>query len=140
MVLVRATIVFGSATNLAKAATIAVRYSCVRRQTEAKPGYILAHCNKSYIIYFFQVKQRIYVLIYTNILHYSESELQVMDYVTQQHKLVPQVATSYAFAWIARYMMDTYHALFAEIQSGHLGALQEVRFDIERIRICLMHG
>ncbi|EDV23614.1 uncharacterized protein TRIADDRAFT_28074 [Trichoplax adhaerens] len=93
MVLLRATVVSESATNLSKAATIAIRYSCVRRQTEAKPG---------------------------------ELEPQIIDYVTQQHKLVPQLATAYAFAWIARYMMSTYHALHADIESGHLGALQEL--------------
>ncbi|CAK1544437.1 unnamed protein product [Leptosia nina] len=38
MVFVRVTLVSDSAFNLAKAATIAVRYSAVRRQSEAKPG------------------------------------------------------------------------------------------------------
>ena len=84
---------------------------------------------------YFQVNQRVCVLIYTYTLYFSESELQVMDYITQQHKLVPQVATAYSFAWIARYMMNTYYALYAEIQSGHLGALQEVRFSIQTVKI-----
>ncbi|XP_066268562.1 peroxisomal acyl-coenzyme A oxidase 1-like [Branchiostoma lanceolatum] len=38
MVFVRATIVVQSASVLAKAVTIATRYSCVRRQSEMKPG------------------------------------------------------------------------------------------------------
>jgi len=34
----RSEIVYGAAVVLAQAVTIAVRYSCVRRQSELKPG------------------------------------------------------------------------------------------------------
>ena len=40
MVLVRANIVGFAGHSLAQAVTIATRYSCVRRQSELRPGYV----------------------------------------------------------------------------------------------------
>lgn len=41
MVFVRVTLVGEASFNLAKAVTIAVRYSAVRRQSELRPGYVV---------------------------------------------------------------------------------------------------
>lgn len=41
MVFVRVTLVGEASFNLAKAVTIAVRYSAVRRQSELRPGYVI---------------------------------------------------------------------------------------------------
>ncbi len=65
----RARIVVGAASVLARALTIAVRYSAVRRQFAPDGG---------------------------------ASEVQILDYQTQQFKLLPLLATAYVLAAAAR--------------------------------------
>jgi len=94
MVYTRAGIVGGLAGKcLAKAVTIAVRYSCVRRQSELKPG---------------------------------DAEPKILDFQTQQYKLLPLLATAYAFRFTGLQMMKDYNRLTQEILSGNLGSLPEL--------------
>jgi len=61
MVFIRAMVVLDQAARgLAQAATIAVRYSCVRRQSELKPGYsvlsfLLSYCSVRYFYLIYPV-------------------------------------------------------------------------------------
>lgn len=94
MIFIRAMVVLDQAARgLAQACTIAVRYSCVRRQSEFKPG---------------------------------EREPQVMDYQTQQYKLLPQLASAYAFYFAGLKMRETYFTLNYEIQQGNTECLPEL--------------
>ncbi|XP_019632781.1 PREDICTED: peroxisomal acyl-coenzyme A oxidase 1-like [Branchiostoma belcheri] len=93
MVMVRANIVQNSSRFLARAVTIATRYSCVRRQSEMKPG---------------------------------QPEPQVLDYVTQQYKLFPNLATAYAFWLTGQTMMKVYMTSANQIAKGDISVLPEL--------------
>ncbi|XP_076456618.1 peroxisomal acyl-coenzyme A oxidase 1-like [Babylonia areolata] len=93
MTFIRVAIVGDVGRGLAKAATIAVRYSCVRRQSEIQPG---------------------------------AGEVQVMDFQTQQYRLLPQVANAYALFFAGRSMMLQYMATTAEINQGAFGGLAQL--------------
>ncbi|KAJ2940647.1 hypothetical protein O0L34_g14754 [Tuta absoluta] len=93
MVFVRVMIVNGVANQLARVATIAVRYSAVRRQSQLKP---------------------------------DEPEPQILDYLTQQHKLFIAIASSHAFSITAKWLWNLYHKVSEELQAGNLDHLPEL--------------
>lgn len=93
MVFVRVVIVRDMSQFLSKAATIAIRYSAIRRQSQINP---------------------------------SEPEVQVMDHLTQQHKLFPQLAKSIIFKLTADYIWDMYNQVTSELEKGQLERLPEV--------------
>ncbi|XP_032663048.1 probable peroxisomal acyl-coenzyme A oxidase 1 isoform X2 [Odontomachus brunneus] len=93
MMFVRVVLVRDIASYLSKAATIAVRYSAVRRQSQIKP---------------------------------DEPEPQIMDYVTQQYKLFPNLAACYAFRISADWIWDMYNNVTAELDQGELERLPEL--------------
>ncbi|KAF4526151.1 hypothetical protein B566_EDAN008186 [Ephemera danica] len=90
---VRVTIVEDMSFFVAKAATIAIRYSAVRRQSEMKPG---------------------------------EMEPQILDYQTQQYKLLPYLAYSYAFRFSAKWLTDLNRNVNANIEKGDVAQLPEL--------------
>ncbi|XP_076584062.1 peroxisomal acyl-coenzyme A oxidase 1 isoform X2 [Chaetodon auriga] len=93
MVFIRSMIVGESARALAKACTIAIRYSAVRHQSEIRPG---------------------------------EPEPQILDYQTQQHKLFPLLAMTYAFTFVGQYMKQTYNRISGDINEGDFSELPEL--------------
>ena len=56
----------------------------------------------------------------------SGPEMQILDYVTQQYKLLPQIANSYALKMASRFMMQLYVTTKGEIQEGDLSSLPVV--------------
>ncbi|KAM3958975.1 acyl-coenzyme A oxidase 1 [Aphomia sociella] len=93
MVYVRVIIVNNMANLLARAVTIAVRYSAVRRQSKPKP---------------------------------EEPEPQILDYVTQQHKLFIGIATSHAYSITAKWLTNLYFNVTNELNAGNLDNLPEL--------------
>ncbi|CAH2049995.1 unnamed protein product, partial [Iphiclides podalirius] len=93
MVFVRVMIVNSMANLLAKAATIAVRYSAIRRQSQPKP---------------------------------NEPEPQILDYVTQQHKLFIAIASSHAFSINAMWIWEIYSSVTKQLVAGTLDNLPEL--------------
>ncbi|ELT92563.1 hypothetical protein CAPTEDRAFT_167362 [Capitella teleta] len=94
MIFVRAMIVLEVATRgLAQACTIAVRYSCVRRQSELVPG---------------------------------GPEPKVLDFQTQQYKLLPVLASCYAYWFSGLFIRMTYFQINYEIQQGNIDLLPEL--------------
>ncbi|KAI5632452.1 acyl-CoA oxidase domain-containing protein [Phthorimaea operculella] len=93
MVFVRVMIVNGVANLLARVATIAVRYSAVRRQSQLKP---------------------------------NEPEPQILDYLTQQHKLFIAIASSHAYTNTAKWLWNLYSKVSGELQAGKLDHLPEL--------------
>lgn len=94
MIFVRVAVVKGVATsNLAKAVTIATRYSAVRRQSELKPG---------------------------------EPEPQILDFRTQQYKLLPNVAACLAMNFSANWLWDMYNNVNSELEQGDMERLPEL--------------
>ncbi|CAG4986312.1 unnamed protein product [Parnassius apollo] len=93
MVFVRVLIVNNMANLLAKAVTIAVRYSAVRRQSQPKP---------------------------------NEPEPQILDYITQQHKLFITIATSHAFYINAMWLWEIYFNVNKDLGAGKLENLPEL--------------
>jgi acyl-CoA oxidase len=82
-----------SARCLAEAATIAVRYSCVRHQSEIVPG---------------------------------EPEPQVLEFQTQQYKVLPELAAAYAYWFTGNILRTNYYTLNEDIQQGKTDALPEL--------------
>ncbi|KAF4532170.1 hypothetical protein B566_EDAN002232 [Ephemera danica] len=93
MMFVRVVVVQDAAVYLAKAVTIATRYSAVRRQSEMKPG---------------------------------EAEPQILDYQTQQYKLLPFLSFYYAFRFSAAWLWDMYNEVTSDIDRGDLEQLPEL--------------
>ncbi|XP_060803917.1 probable peroxisomal acyl-coenzyme A oxidase 1 isoform X2 [Amyelois transitella] len=93
MVFVRVCIVNNMANQLAKAVTIAVRYSAIRRQSQLKP---------------------------------HEPEPQILDYVTQQHKLFIAIASSHAFSSAAKWLWNMFDKVNKELAQGKLDNLAEL--------------
>lgn len=55
-----------------------------------------------------------------------EPEPQILDYQTQQYKLIPLLATAYAFTFVGQYMRETYHRISGDINEGDFSEMPEV--------------
>ncbi|KAI9314437.1 acyl-CoA dehydrogenase/oxidase C-terminal [Dichotomocladium elegans] len=100
MVWVRANIVLDVRMVLAKAATIAVRYSAVRQQ-----NYDASNPKKW--------EGRVI-------------ETPVLDYTMQQYRLLPTIATAYACFFTGQEMMRLYHLNQAEMAKGNFDLLADL--------------
>ncbi|KAJ3023886.1 hypothetical protein HKX48_000072 [Thoreauomyces humboldtii] len=110
MVFVRANIVSNSARNLARASTIATRYSAVRRQfvnQEASKNDVLVAQAKS-------ASKPIVV------------ETAVLDYPMQSHRILTRIAQSYALHFSGKAMMTLYKKLQVDLAAGNIAGLPEV--------------
>jgi len=52
--------------------------------------------------------------------------MQILDYVTQQYKLLPQIANSFALKMASKHIMQLYVTTKGEIQDGDLSSLPVV--------------
>ena len=59
--------------------------------------------------------------------YYRAPEPQVLDYQTQQYKLFPWLAASYAYSFAARYLYDANDVFQKELSTGDTSKLKEVR-------------
>merc|ERR1719460_358882 len=100
MMEVRMFIVAGSAASLGKAATIAIRYSCVRKQgfkdTKADAGA-------------------------------GDPEYTIMDYRMQQYRVFSALALSYSIRWAASWIKDYLGRIAKEINAGNESAADELQ-------------
>ncbi|CAI2172948.1 9687_t:CDS:2 [Funneliformis geosporum] len=101
MVFVRAMIVTGVRVALARAATIAIRYSAVRRQfvdkdepKKLKDGRIVETC--------------------------------VLDYTMQQYRLFPVIAQAYACYYTSKAMVDSYMNYMKQSSGGDFSSLADL--------------
>lgn len=60
---------------------------------------------------------------------YRGEEAQIIDYQTQQYRLFPLLATSYAMYFAGRFMYDFYLKTTAEIEGGNLDSMPQVCSD-----------
>lgn len=65
----------------------------------------------------------------------SGPEMQILDYVTQQYKLLPEIANSYALKMASRFMMEMYVTSKGEIQEGDLSSLPVVNILIHNYKL-----
>lgn len=93
MTRLRVSLVNDMSSFLAKAATIAIRYSAVRRQSQ---------------------------------INSKEKEVQIMDHLTQQHKVFPQLAKSVVFKLAADYIAQMHDEVTEELTNGQLTRLPEM--------------
>ncbi|XP_044256836.1 probable peroxisomal acyl-coenzyme A oxidase 1 [Tribolium madens] len=56
----------------------------------------------------------------------DEPEPQIIDFVTQQYKLFPQIATYFAFQYSGSWLWDIYNNVTNELESGQLESLPEL--------------
>nr|XP_040041910.1 peroxisomal acyl-coenzyme A oxidase 1 isoform X2 [Gasterosteus aculeatus aculeatus] len=68
---------------------------------------------------------------YSSVRHQSEirpghPEPQILDYQTQQYKLLPLLAMAYAFTFVGQYMRQTYHRISGDINEGDFSELPEL--------------
>ena len=61
-----------------------------------------------------------------HVLHFSQPETQVMDYQTQQFKILPLIATAYAMVAAGQQVMATYYTASEQVLQGKGEALAEV--------------
>jgi len=100
MVLVRATLVGYARITLAKAVTIATRYSAIRRQFVDKDS-----------------PKKVGKMIV---------ETPVLDYSMQQYRLFPIIAAAYACHFTSKEMMRLYYLNIKEMASGNFSLLADV--------------
>lgn len=93
MMFVRVAIIRDSCLSLAKASTIATRYSAVRRQSP---------------------------------IIQNQPEPQIMDHVTQQLKIFPQIAKAIVFKCVGDYVWNMYNQIASEVESGKMAQLPEM--------------
>lgn len=60
------------------------------------------------------------------IISFSEPEPQIIDYVTQQHKVFPYISTVFAFKFSASWLWDMYNSVTGELDAGDLDRLPEL--------------
>ena len=60
-------------------------------------------------------------------LHFRVREPQVLDYQTQQVKVLPQIALAYSFIIAGKSMMMRYFQVMAQIKEGNSTMLPEVK-------------
>ena len=124
MMTLRAYIPLGSASQLAKAVTIAIRYSCVRHQSELQPGYIqvlgrhLAFLGMVYRARLLELNSVIFL--------FRGPEPQILDYQTQQYKLFPRLAAAYAYLFGSLALSSNFREVKKEIDDGKLDNLAGV--------------
>ncbi|KAF9906604.1 hypothetical protein BX616_000673 [Lobosporangium transversale] len=106
MVLIRASLVGGARQGLAKAVTIAARYSAIRRQFVDKDVPKVIEDSSSH-------KKTVV-------------ETPVLDYSTQQYRILPLIATSYAFFFTSKEMMRLYNVNVHNMTSGDFSLLADV--------------
>ncbi|NWU94842.1 ACOX2 oxidase, partial [Upupa epops] len=56
----------------------------------------------------------------------GEQEAKILDYQTQQEKLLPQLAAAYAFHFINEYLQELYNRSYTEIQRKNFDTLPEL--------------
>nr|CAI5843398.1 unnamed protein product [Callosobruchus analis] len=56
----------------------------------------------------------------------DEPEPQILDFVTQQYKLFPNIASCFAFQYAATWLWDTYNNITEELETGQLDNLPEL--------------
>ncbi|KAF9912491.1 hypothetical protein EC991_010578 [Linnemannia zychae] len=100
MVLVRASLVGSARQGMAKAATIATRYSAIRRQFVDKDS--------------------------PKMLGKQVVETPVLDYSMQQYRLFPIIAAAYACFFTSKEMMRLYHLNMKNMASGDFSLLADV--------------
>ncbi|TKR72830.1 hypothetical protein L596_020225 [Steinernema carpocapsae] len=93
MVFVRSVMIRDQSMQLAAAATIAIRYSAIRRQGELKP---------------------------------DNGEVQILDYQTQQFRLLPQLAKALVFLFAASEVRDLYMQVTEQLSTGNTELLAEL--------------
>ncbi|KAF9145442.1 hypothetical protein BGX30_008866 [Mortierella sp. GBA39] len=100
MVLVRASLVGSARQGMAKAATIATRYSAIRRQFVDKDS--------------------------PKMLGKHTIETPVLDYSMQQYRLFPIIAAAYACFFTSKEMMRLYHVNMKNMETGDFSLLADV--------------
>jgi len=64
---------------------------------------------------------------------FSEPEPQILTYLTQQHKLFPLLAATYAFHFVQLTMVKMYSNVNEEINQGDFSRSQEVLGSFNRL-------
>ena len=104
MIFTRAEIVSWQATNLMIGATIAARYSCVRRQGEIIPGFVSPRmCEQLFLTS-------------------RDGEVKLLDYQTQQNRIFPAIAKSFAFHLAAEEIRKIAADTLAKMKKGNVSS------------------
>jgi hypothetical protein len=86
--------------DLAAAATIAIRFSCVRRQ--GMIGHRLVSNQLTYILIF------------------SKDEVKILDYQTQQYRILSQLARALSFCLTGLKARQLYFKVMEEVKHGNV--------------------
>ncbi|KAI6207197.1 hypothetical protein M3Y99_01861900 [Aphelenchoides fujianensis] len=105
MMFIRSVMIHGMGQHLAQAATIAIRYSAIRRQGEILEG---------------------------------KGEVKVLDYTTQQYRLLPQLARSICFMVAGEFIRALYFKNMEQLSSGDTSLMQDLHALSSGLKSCRM--
>lgn len=66
------------------------------------------------------------VIFIVTLMCFSEREPQILDYRTQQYKLIPTIAASIAMFFSADWLWNMYNNVTHELEEGNMERLPEV--------------
>ncbi|KAI6173064.1 Acyl-CoA oxidase dehydrogenase and Acyl-CoA oxidase domain containing protein [Aphelenchoides besseyi] len=84
---------FARSVDLGAAATIAIRYSCIRRQGEITPG---------------------------------GGEVKILDYTTQQYRVLPQLARAFNFCLVGLKTRRLYFKVMDDVRNGDISSMDDL--------------
>ena len=58
--------------------------------------------------------------------NFRGEEAQILDYQTQQEKLLPNLAAAYALLFTSNSVLQTYNRIAADVEKGNMDELQVV--------------
>ncbi|XP_044307997.1 peroxisomal acyl-coenzyme A oxidase 2 isoform X2 [Varanus komodoensis] len=67
----------------------------------------------------------------------GDPEAKILDYQTQQQKLLPQLATAYAFHFVCDYMQDVFNQGYADTKEGKFDLLPELHALASGIKVIM---
>lgn len=91
--------------------------------------FCVPHTPNPFLLVAHMINKSSYIFVHfckSILLIYSQGEVQILDYQSQQDKLFPLLATSYCFSFVAQSLMQMYKSSESAIQQGDFSKLPEV--------------
>ncbi|OBS68328.1 hypothetical protein A6R68_03136 [Neotoma lepida] len=131
-------VVKGILPSLQKSCVIAVRYSVIRHQSHLRPRNPQQPQSKAWAFEFqaegifpggLSTQKKVMIVL---LLAYwppsgqqSDPEAKILDYQTQQQKILPQLAMSYAFHFLGTSLLEFFHSSYSAILNRDFSLLPE---------------
>ncbi|KAI6224340.1 Acyl-CoA oxidase dehydrogenase and Acyl-CoA oxidase domain containing protein [Aphelenchoides fujianensis] len=108
MMFARSRMIHDVGVDLAAAATIAIRYSCIRRQGEVEPGQVAK-------------EERLNEWVVCR-----KGEVKILDYTTQQFRVLPQLARAFNFCLVGLKVRQLYFKVMDDVKKGDPSLMEDL--------------